>query len=306
MSGTFARLENAIDRGLRSHARAVAQEGKGRWRMASGKRRRIPIEGRLDGSWFVLQAPLQPSMPGRGSDRGGESNWKLLAAVADFSPLTKVVLDARRGAFCVRAEFPAGRGIDAERRAGEACAGVEKALARPGRGPRRNKRRRGAGAAAGRLEELMSEAGWSFERSDDVTGSVGLETSRGSYRAVIVDCGGGGIDIGAALGPAMVPGDVSRRAIASFLLSAAGALRLVRATVEEGPGGAITPRFEVSLPEAPAVTEIDHALAALTAACEHCGPEVQALVEEGLAEQYLLARGSAACRRQTVETARAS
>lgn len=288
MNGSFQQLESDIGRGLRARSRAVVREGAGRWRIVRGRGRRKPIVGRLDRQWFVLQAPLP--LNGNGSNRSP------LAAAADFPPLTRPLLDAGTGILCVRAEFPVGRGIDTERRAGEARAGIEAALARRGRGRSGEEREREACGSTGRLEELLSEAGWSFDRPHDGKVTVDLATSRGSYRAEIVDGGIDRIDITATLGPAMRPAEVSRRAIERFLLSAAGGLRLARAVMEEGAGEELTPRFEVRLPAAPVAEEIDHALAALAAACEYCGSEAQALVEERLAEQYLLARGEAPSR----------
>ncbi len=299
MSRTIAPLAIAISRGLRGRARAVAQEGHGRWRMAPVRGGKIPIDGRLDGAWCVLQAPLQHN--------GSDPFWAVIAAAADFPPLTKPVLEARCGLLSVRAEFPVGRGIDVERRAGEACAGIEKVLTR---GRRRVKRKKARAecpppAAAG-LDALLSDAGWSSARGDDGTLTVGLETSRGAWRAGIVDLGMDGVNIAAPLSSGTELDVVRRQALGLFLLSAAGAVRLVRAAVDEGPRGLVMPRFEVRLPVAPAATEIDHALAALAAACEYCGPEARSLFGKDLAEQYLLARGAAPFRRQTVEAARAS
>jgi hypothetical protein len=268
--------------------------------MASVRGGKIPIDGRLDGAWCVLQAPLQHN--------GSDPFWALIAAAADFPPLTKPVLDARCGLLSVRAEFPVGRGIDAERRAREACAGLEKALTRGSRRVVKRKRARAGcppSAAAG-LDALVADAGWSSARSDDGTLTVDLETSRGVWRARIVNLGIDGVNIAAPLTSGTELEAVHRQALGLFLLSAAGGVRLVRATVDEGPRGVVMPRFEVRLPAAPAATEIDHALAALTAACEYCGPEARSLFEKDLAEQYLLVRGTAPFRRQIVEAARAS
>jgi hypothetical protein len=83
--------------------------------------------------------------------------------------------------------------------------------------------------------------------------------------------------------------EMTRRSLALFLLTASGALRLVRAyavqTESEWCAG-----FQVCLPAAPAAEEIDHAMAALSFAHKMCARESNVLLDEAAACCYLAAR----------------
>lgn len=79
-----------------------------------------------------------------------------------------------------------------------------------------------------------------------------------------------------------------RRALAVFLLSASSALRLTRAYAEES-NGEWSFGMQVSLPPAPAVEEIDHALAALSTAHRMAARETTVLLDDAAARYYLAA-----------------
>jgi hypothetical protein len=83
--------------------------------------------------------------------------------------------------------------------------------------------------------------------------------------------------------------EASRRALALFLLTIGGALRMVRAFVQEAEGHQ-SYGLEVSLPATPAAEEIDHAMAALSVGYRMCAQEASVLLNAGAARCYLAAR----------------
>jgi hypothetical protein len=83
--------------------------------------------------------------------------------------------------------------------------------------------------------------------------------------------------------------EASRRALAVFLLTASGALRMVRAHAAEADEQ-WSFGLQVFLPPAPAAEEIDHALAALSIAYRTCAREANVLLDEAAARCYLTAR----------------
>jgi hypothetical protein len=53
----------------------------------------------------------------------------------------------------------------------------------------------------------------------------------------------------------------------------------------------LKPRIEVVLAWCPTIAQLIHALSALSVACRHCCSEIEALLEETVAVEFLKARG---------------
>jgi hypothetical protein len=83
--------------------------------------------------------------------------------------------------------------------------------------------------------------------------------------------------------------DITRRALAVYILTASSSLRMVRAYAKRADGQ-ISYGFHVSLPSSPATEEIHHALAALSVAYRICARETSVLIHSAAALQYLAAR----------------
>jgi hypothetical protein len=85
--------------------------------------------------------------------------------------------------------------------------------------------------------------------------------------------------------------EASRHALAVFLLTISGALRMARGYAEAADGHE-SYGFQVCLPDAPASEEIGHALAALSIAYRMCARETDVLLDAAAARCYLAARDS--------------
>jgi len=87
---------------------------------------------------------------------------------------------------------------------------------------------------------------------------------------------------------------LSRQALACYLLAATGALRFVRACCVESEARS-TYSLSVVLPAEPKAEELDHALAALSAAHRLCAREATVLLDETVAGHYLAVRAITTC-----------
>jgi hypothetical protein len=83
--------------------------------------------------------------------------------------------------------------------------------------------------------------------------------------------------------------DISRLALATYLLTASSSLRMVRAYAEHADDQ-ICFGFHVCLPSNPIEEEIHHSLAALSVAYRMCARESSVLLHSAAASQYLAAR----------------
>ena len=98
-----------------------------------------------------------------------------------------------------------------------------------------------------------------------------------------------GVRLSVELVRSNAPAEVTRRALAVFLLTATSALRMARAYAEEQQGG-LACGIEVDLPATPVAEEIGHALAALSVAHGMCARETTVLLNQAVAQCYLAAR----------------
>ena len=137
------------------------------------------------------------------------------------------------------------------------------------------------------LGELLRETSWpSTERGPN---EFTVELDRDFAAKARIRASKTGVELSVEFVRANAPAEVTRRALAMFLLSASGALRLVRAHSAELEGGSSF-GMQVGLPPAPAAEEIDHALAALAVAHRACARETSVLLDEAVARCYLAAR----------------
>jgi hypothetical protein len=137
------------------------------------------------------------------------------------------------------------------------------------------------------LGELLRESSWTFAERGPNEFSADLDAvSAPPARIAMIE---GQILFSVELARCAVAAEATRQALAIFLLTASGALRLARAHAMETDGD-WSFGFQVCLPAAAATEEIDHALAALSIAHRMCARESSVLLDEAAARCYLAAR----------------
>jgi hypothetical protein len=137
------------------------------------------------------------------------------------------------------------------------------------------------------LGQLLREVSWPSAKRGPNEYTAELDAD--SAPPAIIRMNESGVVLSAELVRAGAAAKQGQRALAVFLLTATGALRLVRAYAEEVENG-LAFGIEVNLSPAPAMEEIDHALAALSIAHRMCARESNVLLDEAVARCYLAAR----------------
>jgi hypothetical protein len=136
------------------------------------------------------------------------------------------------------------------------------------------------------LAGLCEEAGWScYERSSGPV-AVPLEVRDGGGQALVASRGRNGLILTAEIYEGPRPGKTARRALACLLLRATSLVRLVRAFADLGEDG-VSVGLEVCLSKRRDASSLSGALSALSVAWELCGLEAPAVLDEGIAAQYL-------------------
>jgi hypothetical protein len=196
------------------------------------------------------------------------------------------------------AELPLSADEDFELgdRIGQICRGLRQGarqwrhpLAEPGKLPGGVRRSAPAAEVENRFEEICRESGWTISRRAGGRFAVRLDVRETFYQA-LVEPTEEGCRLCVALGQSVPDLDVCRRAAGVLLLSACGVVRMAAATVVPGDA-ARQYRWEAALAAASRPKEWDHALSALTIACQTTAVELGALEEPALAEAYLQLRG---------------
>lgn len=146
---------------------------------------------------------------------------------------------------------------------------------------------RAAGATEASLGELLRETSWACTERGPHEFSAEIDADFAPPARITM--AEHGVVFSVELVRCNTAAEVTRQALAVFLLTASSALRLVRAHAVE-----VDERrsfgFQVCLPAAPAAEEIDHALAALSTAYRMCAREANVLLDEAVARCYLSAR----------------
>lgn len=140
---------------------------------------------------------------------------------------------------------------------------------------------------ATKLGELLRESSWVCKERGANDYSAELDSTSAPLAKIRMT--EEGLDLRVELLRAHVAAEVSRRALAVFLLRMSGGLRMARAyaaTAEEQECFG----FRVWLPSAPDGEEIDHALGALSMAHRMCAREMSVLLDEAAARCYMAAR----------------
>jgi hypothetical protein len=146
---------------------------------------------------------------------------------------------------------------------------------------------RGAEVAGSRLAELLRETAWSCtERSP---GEFAVDLHQDSLHPARIAASAHGVVLDVEMARCDTAAEAALRAMSIFLLTASGALRLVRAYAA-GADKVRTFEMQVGLPAEPAPEELEHALAALSVAHQMCAREAKVLLDPAAARCYLAVR----------------
>ena len=137
------------------------------------------------------------------------------------------------------------------------------------------------------LKELLSEASWPYTQRAANDFSAELEAE--SARPACLRMNERDLEANVELFRSRTPTNAVRRALATFLLSASGALCLVRAYSQPAEGEELY-GLQVSLTKAPAPEEVQDALGALSIAYRMCAREGNVLLTDAAAQCYIAAR----------------
>ncbi len=146
------------------------------------------------------------------------------------------------------------------------------------------------GNSSNSLQDACKEAGWSFTERDNGCLMINLDILRSNYRASLEILPDQGIRVGVQVARYRSLSDITRYALAVFVLTANGVIRFARGGIDETKKGA-SAFFEVRFFELPSAVEINHAMSALCAACAYCGRELQSLGDDRVARWFLSMRG---------------
>jgi hypothetical protein len=136
------------------------------------------------------------------------------------------------------------------------------------------------------IATLCLESGWHFEQRSDGSLVIDLDVS-GFYVSAVVEARVSGIAVEACIVPRLLDADVRRTAVATLLLRANAAFRMVRA-VFRSVAEQSQALLEAPLPADASAAELSRALGAVAVAARHCSAEAQMLAaDERLASAYM-------------------
>lgn len=284
-----------ISTALKRAAATVEASGFGRWAWT------LPCQGKLlrasaraEDDWLHLDLPLRDArIFGQGAlERLGE----ILSWNADISGGGKFRLGQDQPFVHLAAEIPlAEEESDLPERLEEASGGFQEAAGKffcgavPG-GADTLPRSYRVNRDAVELPTLCQEAGWPFVQRAGGRLTVELDVPQGYFQALIQRRDNGPVVLEVELASWEELAPLCRRAIAVFLLTACGVVRMARATLTAQPDNQTVAAWEVVLNN-PTATEMAHALSALSMACRFTAREVQALCDESIARKFLEVRG---------------
>jgi len=259
---------------------SVDQTAAWQWQCAGANGIRMPISATFaDGFLRLMTGPVATLDVPEAIDRAIKANANLDGGV-------KFAIDAERSGLSVCADIAV---LDAPRlraRLGWALAGFDRAagILDFGVAPPVADESVVPAASASGVVQLLQQISWDHSESQPEEWSVALDAGSAPPAKVRIDQGQ--IVAGVELARVRNSPATSHRALALFLLTACGGLRLVRAFTSELEAQTAF-RLEVAMPPSPAPEEADHALAALSVAWQMCAREAAVLLDETAARLYL-------------------
>jgi hypothetical protein len=138
---------------------------------------------------------------------------------------------------------------------------------------------------ANRVLELASQLGWTTRNNDD-RAVVDLAPDEAFYQAAAAELDGR-VRLLTEVGPTESHPAASRPAVGWLLLTMSGFLRGVRGAISFRKDREYA-RLEAVLPPRPSTFDVDHALNALSVACNTVGHELRVLAHPHVARAYLI------------------
>lgn len=284
---------------LGQYADTIESAGPDAWRLALPGTTPLRTIVRAEGDWLLWHAPFEANLLGVLT---AKCIAGLLRGNGNLPSGAKFCLDEHPGRLSLSAETPLCDSIaNLAQRVAATAAGFR--LARDGFqnlllgeadpfGPR-------AAPASGEPTPdrslpcdpaaLCREAGWPGTERESGQVAVPLEVRGAFHQALIAPSEDGGLHLEVDLGNAQTQ-TVGAAAAEVFLLGACRVVRLARAAAALAEGVAAY-RWEATLGPPPSGAELDAALAALSVACQISAREIEALLDEKMAREFLKSRG---------------
>ncbi len=278
-------LENVVAAALGAYGTPLT--GSGQWRLALPKRKGT---ARIDDRWLVLELPLRRprklapfALLERNAELMGNAKHVMLD---DASIRLRVDVPVRgvpiRGPLGIAT--PIREAVSALAHAGGALLPLAPTVCEPSGVASRDAVERAD------LARLCGESGWPYEQRSGESVSVDLEVSgRAFYQAIVSHQPSDRIRLRVDLvrGGEVAGAEQHKLAVAVLLLSVNGVVRMARGVIRQ-MDQRFSAGFEASLSRRPSLAEFVHALSALSIACDMCGREVEALMEDAeLARSFL-------------------
>ncbi len=278
-------LENVVGAALGAYG--VPLERSGQWRLALPKRKGT---ARIDDRWLVLELPLRRrrklapfALLERNAELMGNAKHVMLG---DASIRLRADVPVRgvpiRGTLGIAT--PIREAVAALAHAGGALLPLAPTVCEPSGVASRDTVERA------NLARLCGESGRPYAQRSSGSLSVDLEFSgRAFYQAIVSHQPSDRIRLGVDLvrGGEVAGAEQHKLAVAVLLLSVNGVVRMPRAVIRQTEQR-FSAGFEASLSGRPSLAEFVHALSALSIACDMCGREVEALMEDAaLARSFL-------------------
>jgi hypothetical protein len=291
MTTLVATRERAIVRWLEDSADGVVPAGNRRWHCVLRNGSPLPVSVAEEDDFLLFDAPAPAACALAQAPQ-------LLRWSAGLDGGAKFALVPGPWRLRLRAEMAPAEDADPSFRVAEILRGIHAAClhlegkqmtadeVRPAPTPALAER--DAAPSAHGLFSLLRETCWPFQERTPGVAAVELPLRSGFCQALL-EGAGHGVHGAAELLRTDAIAPVSQLAVATFLLCAGGALKLVR-PYASGSDERFACGFEVRFASGPCVSELEHALGALSVACWACRDEVNSLLDLSVAESYLAIR----------------
>jgi hypothetical protein len=277
-SETAAATSRVLDRCFEQ----VKQGGPWRWQCVAQNGARLPIAASLGEGFLHLACDAEPAAGVGALERALFGNGSLAGGV-------KFALDAKSHHLDMRADIAVVNEAQLYRRVRCALDGFHHGaqILKPVAPKAVSVAAQGAEASVAGVAELLRESAWTCTERE--LGDLSVELDAESLPPARIRAAGGGVAVNVELARLNATAGAARQSLAVFLLTATGALRLVRAYGAQQDEQEVF-GLQVGVPSAPVMEEIDHSLAALSFGYRMCAREASLLLNEAAARCYLTAR----------------
>lgn len=281
-STVFNARQNLAAAALAQNSRQLDAVGNAAWRLQPRVSAGCSVSATLEDNWLVLTAHDSLELA------ADAAPWSLLQRNSSLTGFAKFAF-MPDGNLQLRAELPLVEEADLAGRIRETCADFASAFALYDFSKNDDALEPPAGKSEQPdLKQLCTQAGWPFVERGPEKLLVELESPGGFRQAALIHSARG-INLSCELASCgSLDGEI-REAVAIFLLSVSGVVRLARAAL-----AADVARLEVAFVAPPCAAEISSALESLSVGCSLCGEEVKMLQDPAIARSFLALRGRGA------------